>query len=274
MAIKKVTKLNFVIIIGSISILTVVTFAMAFSPFNPINRELSVGAIAIALLLVGLLMIHRLFTEKINNKESMLLVSAERKLNEEIRKLRHRHRNHLQIITGYLEMNLTEEAIAYIERTEGKVQDNDVSMGVPELEFVIFEQMRKAKLLDISFDLNLKWVLLRAEHIPQISRVIRDIMGSCFEQIAYAKENQLGRSTISQGICISSGLRLHTIGDHVEKRWFVEMILTEIPIAVSRALINHLNATIKESDAYDFGISHKLSTYSLVIELSECVRAL
>ncbi len=232
------------------------------------NNRIYIAVFSIAVFVTGVVFLHLNYYGNMQQNEQKIRDAADENMQNQIRVLRHRYRNQLQILSGYLEMGLVDDALDYLSRSDLSSIDQKMELGVPEIELILFDKLRLARGFELTFDLQLNWIHINKSQLPHLCSILEELLDLAVQQMYYVKSRKLMHGDLVQSMIVGSGLRMHANGNQLENRWYIELVLTGIPIAASRSLVNKLNVLKAKSLNYGVHICHQLQTATATFELS------
>lgn len=210
---------------------------------------------------LGLFLMHVHFRRALKEKEDVLAQSFYADCQQQLRTLRHQHRNQLQILTGYLEMGMVDEGLDYLNRMASATHEHRLSMELPELEMEIYHALKVAKGHGIQMVLELHRIQPSSEQLTGLCSKLPQLLELTIGQLAYVRSNELINGTQPQMIHISSGMELES------ERWFLELFLEGMPLGASRVLVNKLSGVMEELASSEIGLSYELKASQMSIKL-------
>ncbi|MCK8059956.1 MULTISPECIES: sensor histidine kinase [unclassified Fusibacter] len=106
--------------------------------------------------------------------------------NQKLRIYKHDLMNHLQVITGLIEVESNDKALSYIKQLsrDASYSKGKYELGVPEVEILIFGYIKRAKQLGLEFDITLKEIEDFNLDVYKVNTIIGNLLKNAFEATA------------------------------------------------------------------------------------------
>lgn len=210
---------------------------------------------------LGLGLIHIFITQRMLTTMRSERIRLEADFKDQLRVMRHKHRNQLQVLTGYLEMGLVEEGLDYLYRMASVNQGLKLELGVPELELVLFSGLQSAKALQIQYLLELRPISINSAGVKSLCDYADKILEVGFLQMAYVRTHELIDMERGQSLQVTSDMRASQDG------WVIKFHFEGLPHGSARVLSNKLSQLADNLQYHEIATDFDILTFGLIVSV-------